>query len=302
MLAVHERKAEEKAALADLLQGYSVEVTAHDERALEAAAALPSGTEVFVANLPDERAEVLVGAAARLRRAGLEPVPHIVARNVESRRHLETMLREFAGEAEVRQALILGGDRDRPAGPFDAALQLIETGLLERNGIRRVAFACYPEGHPRIAGDVLREALRAKIDRAVRTGLDVFLVSQFLFDAKPLIAFARALREDGIATSLRVGVAGPAKRAKLIGYALRCGVGASLRALKERRGLARNVLAGEAPDALLEEVALARAREPALGIAGVHFFTFGDPARSVRWAEDRLRHGTGTSRMATRRA
>ncbi|WP_159585440.1 methylenetetrahydrofolate reductase [Chelativorans xinjiangense] len=282
-----EHAAEEETALATLLQTYSVEVTARDERSLGAVAEiLRPGTEVFVANLPNEGADVLIRAAAKLRHAGLTPVPHIVARNLGSRREFEEMLAGLAGEAEVQKALVLGGDRDRPAGEFDAALQLIHTGLLQEHGIRRIAVACYPEGHPRISADVLWQALRDKLDAANEAGLDTALVSQFLFDPKLVVTFAKALRSAGITAPLRVGVAGPANRAKLIRYALRCGVGASLRVLRERGNLARNVLAGFTPDELLGEIALAQAVDPSLGIAGVHFFTFGDPARSARWAEE----------------
>lgn len=276
-----------QAALAALLETYSVELTARDSRSLdEVMRILPAGTEVFVANLPNESADVLIKAAASLRKAGLTPVPHIVARNIKSKHELDRMLAGLVADAGVEQALILGGDRDQAAGEFDTALQIIRTGLLEQHGIRRIAIACYPEGHPRIADDILWTALREKLDAARQAGLETLLVSQFLFDPKPIVIFARALREAGIETPLRVGVAGPADRGKLIKYALRCGVGASLRVLRERGNLARNVLAGETPDDLLGTVAEAQADDPSLGIAGAHFFTFGDPARSARWAEE----------------
>lgn len=287
MLTAQKHDDRERAALADLLRTYSVEITAHDEKALKAVeSTLAPGTEVFIANLPDERAEVLVAAALRVRRAGLEPVPHIVARNLKSRDDLDGMLASLVRDAGVSTALILGGDRDRQAGNFENALQIIETGLLEAHGIRRIAIGCYPEGHPRIPDEVLWQALRAKLDAAARVGLETVLVSQFLFDPQPLIEFARALRREGIDAPLRVGVAGPADRTKLIRYALRCGVGASLRVLRERGSLARNVLAGETPDTLLGAAAVAQKEEPELGMAGVHFFTFGDPAGSARWAEE----------------
>lgn len=287
MLTAQTHDDRERVALADLLRTYSVEITAHDEKALKAVeSTLAPGTEVFIANLPDERAEVLVAAALRVRRAGLEPVPHIVARNLKSRDDLDGMLASLVRDAGVSTALILGGDRDRQAGNFENALQIIETGLLEAHGIRRIAIGCYPEGHPRIPDEVLWQALRAKLDAAARVGLETVLVSQFLFDPQPLIEFARALRREGIEAPLRVGVAGPADRTKLIRYALRCGVGASLRVLRERGSLARNVLAGETPDTLLGAAAVAQKEEPELGMAGVHFFTFGDPAGSARWAEE----------------
>ncbi len=150
MLTAQTHDDRERVALADLLRTYSVEITAHDEKALKAVeSTLAPGTEVFIANLPDERAEVLVAAALRVRRAGLEPVPHIVARNLKSRDDLDGMLASLVRDAGVSTALILGGDRDRQAGNFENALQIIETGLLEAHGIRRIAIGCYPEGHPR---------------------------------------------------------------------------------------------------------------------------------------------------------
>jgi methylenetetrahydrofolate reductase (NADPH) len=228
---------------------------------------------------------VLVKAAAGLSRAGLSPVPHIVARNIPRLRDLDALLSRLSREAGITSALVLGGDRDHAAGEFASSLQLIETGLFQKYGIGRVAFACYPEGHPRIPTPVLDDELTAKLNAAAGAGLDVLLVSQFLFDPEPIIAFARRLRARGVVAPLRVGVAGPASRTKLLKYALRCGVGASLRALKERGELARNVIAGETPDELLGRIAVARAADPMLGIAGVHFFTFGDPAQSIRWAQ-----------------
>lgn len=274
-------------ALAALLDDYSVEVTSRDAAAVASAAAqMRPGTEVFVANLPKEGADALVAAATVLKRAGLSPVPHVVARNIAGRRELDDMLARLTAEAGVERALALGGDRDDPAGPFDAALQLIETGAFQRAGIRRIAIGCYPEGHARIPADALARALRDKLAAAADAGLDVLLVSQFVFDPAPVLAFAESLRRQGITAPLRVGVAGPADRAKLIKYALRCGVGASLRVLRERADLARNVLAGETPDELLGAVADAAAARPELAITGAHFFTFGNPAGSIRWAED----------------
>ena len=273
--------------LAALLDDYSVEVTSRDAASVAAAAAtMRPGTEVFVANLPREGADVLVAAARTLKLAGLSPVPHIVARNIAGPRELGDMLARLTAEAGVERALVLGGDRDDPAGPFDAALQLIETGAFQRAGIRRIAIGCYPEGHARIPADALAGALRDKLAAAADAGLDVLLVSQFVFDAAPVVAFAEGLRRQGVAAPLRVGVAGPADRAKLIKYALRCGVGASLRVLRERSELARNVLAGETPDEILGTVADAAAARPELAITGAHFFTFGNPAGSIGWAED----------------
>lgn len=273
-------------ALAPLLDGYSVEITARDVDA--AIDSIPSGVEVFVANLPNDGLEVLVDAVVRLHAAGLVPVPHVVARNLKDLHEVETLIGRMAEKADLKKVLALGGDRDAPAGDLTEGLMLVTSGVFEKNGIRQVSLPCYPEGHPRIGDEALRQALKDKVEAVAAAGLEARLVSQFAFEAKPMIDFARTLRSDGIATPLRIGVAGPASTTKLIKYAMRCGVGASLRTLTERKGIAASLLGGETPEGVLAEIADAVAADPALGIEGVHFFTFGAPLKSVDWAQDHL--------------
>lgn len=284
-MAAEAATAEAGSTLADLLRNYSAEITARDKKGLEAAPDIMSpGAEVFVAAIPGESVDRIVAAAAQIRRSGLTPVPHIVARNIESRAALDDLLARLVGEAGLDRALVLGGDRDKPEGEFHCSLQLIETGLLQKHGIGRIGLAWYPEGHPRVADEVLEQARADKLVAAEKAGFDVWLVSQFCFDPKPIVAQAERMRAKGVKAPFRVGVAGPAERSTLIKYALMCGVGASMRALKERQDLARSVLTGETPEALLRDVAAAQAANPGLGLSGVHFFTFGALAKSAQWA------------------
>jgi methylenetetrahydrofolate reductase (NADPH) len=216
-------------------------------------------------------------------------VPHIVARNIASEGALSDALARLSGEAGVDRVLLLGGDRDQPAGPFGAALEVLRTGLLEKHAIRGAAFACYPERHPRIADDVLRQALVDKLTAARQAGIAASLVSQFAFDPAPIVEMARKLRSEGVTAPLRIGLAGPVNHAKLLRYALRSGVGPSLRILRDRKDLAFNLLAGETPDALVDEISAAQAAEPMLGISGIHLFTFGALPKSAQWARGKQR-------------
>lgn len=260
--------------LANLLRNYSAEVTCGDRKSIRAAELLmPPGSEVFVASLPSDKEDRSVAVAAELRSAGLVPVPHIVARNIRSRSDLQILLQRLTGEARVDRALILGGDRSQPIGEFSSSQQLLETGLLDAVGIRKLKLSWYPEGHPRISDSELAKARSAKLRIAAARGFEVELVSQFCFESAPIIASARQLRAEGIQVPMRVGVAGPASRASLLKYAMICGVGASMRALRERSA-ARSLLSSETPERLLREVAYAQAEEPDLGIHRVHFFTF----------------------------
>src|SRR5260370_3003818 len=92
-----------------------------------------------------------VALAARLRRAGFRPVPHVAARRIASREALDEYLARAAGEAGVDGALVIAGDSDRASGPFDSSLALLETGLFQRHGIVHIGVAGVPRGRPREA-------------------------------------------------------------------------------------------------------------------------------------------------------
>ena len=266
------------------LGSFSVEVVSNDTASIASAGKLlPPGTEVFIANLPKHKAEKQIDAAIALRESGLIPVPHIVARNLASQKELASLLRGLNQHAGVNSAFVLGGDRDQAVGDFDDSLQLMETGLLEESGIRQLYLAAYPEGHARISHERLADAMSGKLSAAADRGMAVTLVSQFCFDATPIIAWTRAVRAAQIHVPYRVGVAGPASKAALLKFALLCGVGPSLRALKERDNMARNMLTGETPEALLRAVASAQMAQPVLNITGAHFFTFGSLAKTSEW-------------------
>ena len=264
------------AVLAQLLGRCSFEMTARDRAALRTAAEIISpGAEIFVVNRPNDALGMLVEAAIEVRRNGFVPVPHVVARNVPDERALDGLLSRLSEEAGVDRVLLLGGDRDRPAGIFTAALEVLHTNLLQKHGIARVAFACYPEGHPRIPTEVLGTALAEKLAFARHNGLQGMLISQFAFDAGRILEMAQQLRQSGASEPLRIGLAGPVNHAKLLKYALLCGVGPSLRILRDRKDLAFGILSSETPDALVAEISAQQALDPTLGIDGIHLFTFG---------------------------
>jgi len=280
------------AALSSLLRSYSIEVTSIDASSIAVAGQmLPAGSEVFIVSLPKDAPETLIFASVKLRRLGLIPVPHIVARNIDSPVKLKSLLQGLAEEAGIDRALILGGDRDLPSGSFDQSLQLLETGYFSRFNIRKLYLACYPEGHPRIPSDSLINARTTKLAAAQRTEMDVTLLSQFCFSAEPVLQYARAIRSQGVTVPFRVGVAGPASRARLMKFAIMCGIGPSLRVLKEREHLASNMLSGATPHDMLEELAMAQSREPELGISGIHFFTFGSVAKTIEFTKEATRMG-----------
>jgi len=271
----------------ELLRGYSAEVTTPDRQSLDAAATMmPAKAPVYIASLPKDTSGGQLAVARQLRDLGLRPVPHIVARNIDTRDTLEQLVKDFAQQAGVNRALILGGDRDVPAGEYNCALQLIQSGVLEANGITKIAIGCYPEGHPAIADDILRRALFDKLEAADKAGFDVRLISQLCFSAKSIAAYVKSLRDTGVTAKIRIGLAGPASTRILLKYAAICGVGPSLKLLKNRQSIAKGLMQSNTPEQLLLDIAEHIARDPSLAITGVHFFTFASLKNTIAWANE----------------
>jgi methylenetetrahydrofolate reductase (NADPH) len=272
----------------ELVAACSIEISPRDDFAGERLRELlDPGMTVFVNHPGSVTHHDIVAACARLRHAGFDPVPHIAVRRLASFTQASDFLQRAAAEAAVKAALIIGGDPDHPVGPFPDAYDLLASGLVERHGLHAVAFAGYPEGHPRIASRTLNEVLRAKMEFARRQGLEVSLVTQFGFDAAPILRWIASLRTQDIVCPVRVGIAGPATVATLAKFAVRCGIGASLRALARGHTAFARILAEAGPDALIG--GLVAEEDPRRPIDGLHVFTFGGVRRTAEWISGYLR-------------
>lgn len=271
----------ERQGILTLLEGASLEISGHDAGDIaECVSNLDPGTEVFVSLPMGQPYHGAVAMAARLRRAGFRPVPHVTARALASQSALDDYLARAAGEAGVEHVLAVGGDRDRPAGPFDSSLAVLCTGALRRHGIRKLSIGAYPEGHPVIGAKALQDALLAKRELARENGLELQIVTQFCFDAEPIVSWTRQSAALGI--PVRVGLAGPASITTLLKFAARCGIGNSVRILKSRTDSIIRLLTEAGPEGLIRDLARSAAAGEAR-FAGVHLFTFGGLLRSARW-------------------
>ena len=228
-----------------------------------------------------------VAPAARFRRAGLIPVPHVGARHLESAAQLQQFAARLAGEAGVDRILVIGGDRAQPAGPYDSSLAVMQTGVFQKAGITRMAVAGFPEGNPNISEPTLDEALAAKLKFARENGLQLSIVTQFCFKADPIVQWLRRTRNRGIEIPVRVGLAGPARLTTLARYAVRCGIGNSLHVLTEHPSFAK-LLTEKGPEPIIRELATSLRGENGahpLNIAGLHFYVFGGFNKTVDWID-----------------
>jgi len=269
-----------------LIDGWSLEMTARDLASLDAAAPLiPQGTKIPIAYLPNETTEGRIAAARRVRELGFIPIPHIAARRFTSEAELESFLAGLREQADVDHAFIVAGDAPTPLGPYADALAVIQSGLLAKHGIRRVGISGYPEGHPDIDDARLWGAQLQKQEALGARGHDFAIVTQFTFDADPILAWLKAAREGGLTSLVRVGVPGPASARTLLKYAARCGVGASTRVLRKYGLSAGRLLSVSGPDRLIAD--LAAGLDPKVhGDVLLHFFPFGGLAQTAAWVRD----------------
>jgi methylenetetrahydrofolate reductase (NADPH) len=272
--------------LAALIGTYSIEMTAKDGNALrDARDLIPPGTSVSITFLAGETAPARVAAAAQARSYGFSPRPHISARRIASEQELEGFLAALAREAQIDRAFVVAGDLPTPAGPYFDALAVIRSGLLGRHGVRHVGISGYPEGHPDFPAEKLWQALRDKHRALTDIGHSYDIVTQFGFDAKPVLAWLAELRDKGFAAPVRIGVPGPATVKTLLRFAARCGVGASASVMAKYGVSLTRLLNTAGPDALITE--LAASIDPARhGEVLLHFYPFGGLARTAQWVRD----------------
>ncbi len=253
------------------LQGYSIEVMPRTaEKVEDFRALLPEGTRVYIAHIDGTEIDDMVATAARLARDGFEVMPHFPARSIKDKATLGDWIARYNGEAGVTAGLILAGGIPQAHGEFENSMQLLETGLFDQAGFKRLHVAGHPEGNRDIDPDGsdanVMEALRWKQAFSARTDAKMALATQFCFEAKPVIAWVNALQAAGIDLPVHIGIAGPAKLQTLIKFAIACGVGPSLSVLQKRAKDVSKLLLPFEPNENIAELAPQKAANPGFGI------------------------------------
>jgi len=278
-----------QAGLAELIAASSLEMSPRElHRAGEVAALLPADTCIYIPSLPGLPLARTLEAVAAIRAAGLDPVPHVSARRILDRVEFASFLKRAVEEHGVHRVMLIGGDESAPKGPYADSLQVLEEGVLAKCGVREIGVAGYPEGHPQISSSALQAAFRRKIELAKTQNLGLYVVTQFSFAPARVVEYCSELARTAPSIPVYVGIAGPTDPVALARYAQRCGVSASLRALRTLgTGIARLVTHTDPREHVLAVARYSAARESS-NVAGIHLYSFGGAVRTAGWMRDLL--------------
>jgi len=268
--------------LAARLASASVEISSRGHQLSELSDNFAPGIDVTITFLPGDNYRHNVETAVALRGAGFNPVPHVAAREMASQPALEDFLARLRGEAGVTRILLVAGDVAAARGPFKSTLDVCASGLIERHGFERVSVAGHPEGHPFLEQTDALKVLSAWRDWGQPTSISVDVVTQFCFESAPILQWIGDLAKAEIDLPVIVGLAGPATPATLTKFALRCGIGNSMRALRSQIGRFGRLLTDTGPDDVVRGLRSA-SRDVTAPITGFHLFPFGGLRKAGEW-------------------
>jgi len=278
-----------------LLENSAIELSTNGESTIRRAAkCLTPGTTVFVPKMPKQSLEAKLEQIRILNDVGLNPVPHIVARQLTSEKALVDFLAQAAAVGGVRQVLVVGGDGFDPAGPFKDAAAVIASGILTNAGIRKVGVGGYPDGHPEIAAEHLRADLENKAMLAREQGLALNVVTQFSFAPDRIADYCSDLQKWIPGIPVYAGLAGPTSPAQMLRFARICGVSMSVRGASKLGLNAFKLAANSGPDTQVAVLADRGAAQMTGNLQGIHLFSFGGFVESSEWLSEK-RYASGLS-------
>ena len=247
------------------------------EGAIERAALLPECAKVTVTCSPTRGIESTLLLGEELLARGFRIVPHIAARLVADRAHLDEIVRRL-DDLGVREIFVIGGDAKKPVGPFSSAVELLSAMADSGHDFEHVGIGGYPEAHPNIDDETLRQTLLDKRPFAT------YVVSQMCFDLGAILNWVADIRRRGIGLPVYIGLPGVVERKKLLQISLKIGVGDSARFLTKYTQVLTRFLkpGGYSPDELVKNLA-PYVEDQDYNLAGFHIYTFNQVESTEEW-------------------
>jgi methylenetetrahydrofolate reductase (NADPH) len=265
------------APLVDALRRPRYEVFPLDGIEDAAARHVPPEVKLTITASPSKGLDATVELAERLRGRGFAVVPHLSARLMRDRKHLEDVMARLRA-AGVEEVFVIAGDAQTPAGDFAGAAGLLAAMGELRAHFAEIGISGYPESHHFISDEMTIEAMFEKEPMAT------YIVSQICFDAEVIATWVRRVRDRGTHLPIWIGIPGAIDNRRLLRISLKVGLGQSARFLRAHRGFLGRLLRPRVftPTKLLEQLAPSFA-DPTARIGGLHVYTFNELERTERW-------------------
>jgi methylenetetrahydrofolate reductase (NADH) len=263
------------AALAELLRRPRFEILPLDGIEDQVLEHLPTDVKVTVTASPRKGLEATLALSELLARAGYTVVPHLSARLVRDRPHLEDAVTRLTA-AGVRELFVPAGDATEP-GEFTGAADLLRAMGTLRAAFDEIGITGYPESHHLISDEETIQAMFAKAPMAT------CIISQICFDADVIAKWIAEVRRRGTTLPIWIGLPGSVEYAKLVRISMKIGLGESARFLRHHGNwMARLITRQFRPDPLLRALG-PTVTDPAANVGGFHLYTFNEVARTERW-------------------
>jgi len=144
--------------------------------------------------------------AAQLVKLGFRPVPHMAARRYREAAHLKAIVQSLL-DVGTDGFLLLAGDPRRPAGAFQTAMDMADTGIFDDPRIKTLVFAGHPYGNPNTTADKTADALRRKnAYAAAHPDKEIFLWTQVCYIPSKFMRWLNRMEQEGNKLPVHPGV------------------------------------------------------------------------------------------------
>src|SRR5262245_43809452 len=243
----------------------------------EVARHIPAEVKLTITASPSKGMEPTLKLAERLRRRGYDVVPHLSARLVRDREHLEQVIERLEA-ADVREVFVIAGDPREAAGEFAGAAGLLSAMDELRGRFAEIGISGYPESHHVISDETTIEAMFEKEPMAT------YIVSQICFEAEVIATWVRRVRDRGTFLPIWIGVPGAVNSRKLLQISRRIGLAESARFLRTHGAWVRRfALARVYTSTTLVRELGPLVADRATRVAGFHIYTFNELERTEEW-------------------
>ena len=268
-------------ALARFLSHPRYEVLPTEEAFDLVARNVPPEVTITITSSPRRGIEATLALAERLAANGFEVVPHLAARLVRDRAHLDEILARVA--AIGGRLFVVAGDSQEPAGQFPDSLALLEAIGSHVPAMREIGVTGYPERHSFIDDDLTIQAMWDK------RRLATYIVSNLCFDVRVVKKWVARVRRRRVQLPIYIGMAGVADPAKLLRISTRIGLTDSARFLRGHSSWLMRMIqpGGYAPERFATGLMPEMAR-PDMMVAGIHVFTFNEIEPTEQWHRQML--------------